>query len=145
MPGYHYNRQPHQPTDPPAPTPNPGGFDAALADVIAETIARNVASIEALPRDVLPDSPARRYLLHLAGAGHDCYAYLSGGHRDSQTPQGQRTGSWCLWIEPLTRICNGRDGRIPVLLWLQTWQWIAPAIHCAIAHASTRTSGPLSL
>jgi hypothetical protein len=135
-------------TDPPefsGSYPNQG-FDAALRDAIGETIARNVDSLLQVPLSILPDTPARHYLIHLARAGHECYTYHTsapGKQRDDQRAPGQPVGTWSLWIEPLARISDGRDGRIPILLWLQTWQWLAPAIYCAIAHTSSRTSGPL--
>jgi hypothetical protein len=60
----------------------------ATAFEISE-ISENVASIEAVPRSLLPDGPARTTLLALASAGLDVYCYQSGG----------TLGTWCVWLE----------------------------------------------
>jgi hypothetical protein len=51
-------------------------------------IAANVASIANVPRDVLPDGPARAMLNRMAALGHDVYCYQPAGGT-----------LWNVWLE----------------------------------------------
>ncbi len=51
---------------------------------------RNVASIDKVPRRVLPDGPIRAHLAQLASEGRDVYAYHAGP---------ADAGVWNLWLE----------------------------------------------
>ena len=55
-----------------------------------EEAAQNVASIQTVPRELLPDGPARTRLLALAAVGRDVYAYHAGS---------ADRGIWNLWLE----------------------------------------------
>ena len=78
-----------------------------------------LASVQAVPRSVLPDGPARKALLALAHAGL-AEAYASGG---------ELTGTWCLWSDTLARLRPDRNGRVAIASeWCQQWEVLSSLI-----------------
>ena len=79
-----------------------------------EEAAENVASVAAVPLEVLPNGPARDALSALAAVGYDVYAYASGG---------ETLGTWCAWLGPLADARPlAHDGRVPLAHWLEHWR-----------------------
>lgn len=69
-----------------------------------EGIRRNVATIKAIPADVLPDGRAKRYLILRAALGDDVYACRAdddgdGDHGHEVEEDGEEpSAEWLLWL-----------------------------------------------
>lgn len=72
----------------------------------------NMASIHAIPRALLPDGPARSFLMTEANAGKDVYAYAP-----TQLPS-EHERRWNVWYGPLA---PRYDARIPAQTWATHW------------------------
>ena len=94
-------------------------------------IAEHLDSLAAVPRDILPDGPARITLVGLATAGHDVYAYQAAGEH----------GPWNLWLQPLADARDDRNGRIGAGAWALFWDKLLDLITDAGLANAAHTEG----
>ena len=82
----------------------------------------NVASVNRVPRSILPDGPARDALVRLAQQG-DVYCYCSGG---------ETYGTWVAWFGDLADARADHDGRVPLTEWVTSWRALLDTLLAAI-------------
>jgi hypothetical protein len=85
-----------------------------MSNLTTEERARNLVSLDAIPRAVLPDGDGRAALVRLGIRGQNVYAYLSAS--------GGGDGLWNLWLQPLADARPGGAGRVSVAEWAINWE-----------------------
>ena len=96
------------------------------------TVARNMASIAAVPERVLPIGPARKFLLAEACAGKDVYAYQALPYADDR---------WNVWYGPLA---PRYDARVDARVWADYWRDLLRQADELEQQRETVRSGPMS-
>lgn len=100
-------------------------------DVAHERTMANLASLDSVPPDVLPNGDARTALVWLISGGAEARCYPSGG-------DGVTTGTWRVWLDPLDAITHGERGRVTIGEWCVRWRELLAEMGVALP-AETET------